>query len=117
MAVFFICEDATYSPVVGATPQGPPAELGPTNCPSTSSSNFPSRSTIEQKLLHLPDWSRIDLPEHERHIHARLGLNSARYLLLLRAVLRHWPAGSADKRLNAFTSGKSLWRNLFATRR
>ena len=33
MAVFFICDHVTYSPVVGATPQGPLAELGPKNLP------------------------------------------------------------------------------------
>ena len=106
MAVFFICDHATYSPVVGATPQGPLAELGPTNLPIDSSANFPSRSIIEQKLLYLPDWSRIDLPEHERHIHAMLGLNSALYLPLLRAGQCIGLLALADKRVNAFTSGE-----------
>ena len=35
-------------------------------------------------MLHLPDWSRIDLPEHERNIHKMFGVNSALYLPLLR---------------------------------
>jgi hypothetical protein len=31
-------------------------------------------------MLHLPDWSHIDLPEHERNIHKMFGVNSALYL-------------------------------------
>ena len=34
--------------------------------------------------MHLPDWSLIDLPEHERRVRERLGVNSALYLPLLR---------------------------------
>src|ERR1019366_6564612 len=34
--------------------------------------------------LYLPDWSLIDLPEHERHIHETVGVNSALYLPLMR---------------------------------
>ena len=113
MAVFFICDHATYSPVVGATPQGPLAELGPTNLPIDSSANFPSRAIIEQKLLYLPDWSRIDLPEHERHIHAMLGLNSALYLPLLRAGQCIGLLALADKRVNAFTSGEIALAEFF----
>ena len=106
IAVFFICDHATYSPVVGATLQGPLAELGPTNLPINSSANFPSRAIIEQKLLYLPDWSRIDLPEHERDIHAMLGLNSALYLPLLRADQCIGLLALADKRVDTFTAGE-----------
>ena len=35
-------------------------------------------------MLHLPDWSCIDLPEHELKIHKMYGVNSALYLPLLR---------------------------------
>ena len=49
-------------------------------------------------MLHLPDWSRIDLPEHERHIRDAFGVNSALYLPLLReanasACWCSWKAG------------------------
>ena len=30
--------------------------------------NFPSRVLVERRMLHLPDWSAIELPPHERHI-------------------------------------------------
>jgi hypothetical protein len=35
-------------------------------------------------MLHLPDWSCIDLPEHELKIHKMYGVNSALYLPLFR---------------------------------
>jgi two-component system, NtrC family, sensor kinase len=39
-------------------------------------------------MLHLPDWSLIDLPEHELKIHKMYGVNSALYLPLLRKGVR-----------------------------
>ena len=30
--------------------------------------NFPSRVLVERRMLHLPDWTAIELPPHERHI-------------------------------------------------
>jgi two-component system NtrC family sensor kinase len=106
MTIFFTCDDATYSPVVGATPQGPLAELGPTNLPIDPSANFPSRAVVEQKMLYLPDWSLIDLPEHERHIHASFDVNSALYLPLLRGGQCIGVLALGDKRANAFSAGE-----------
>ena len=79
-----LCDGATYSPAAVASPQGPLADLGPTNLPIDPSANFPSRAILDKKMLHLPDWSRIDLPEHELKIHKMFGVNSALYLPLLR---------------------------------
>jgi len=52
--------------------------------PIDPTSNFPSRVIEEKRLLHLPDWSAIDLPKHERKVRAKFGVNSALYLPLLR---------------------------------
>jgi GAF domain-containing protein len=79
-----LCDGATYSPAAVASPEGPLADVGPTNLPIDPSANFPSRAILDKKMLHLPDWSRIDLPEHERNIHKMFGVNSALYLPLLR---------------------------------
>jgi two-component system NtrC family sensor kinase len=76
--------DATFFAAAGATPEGPLAGPLPTNIPIDPSANFPSRAILDKKMLHLPDWSLIDLPEHERNIHKMFGLNSALYLPLLR---------------------------------
>jgi hypothetical protein len=84
LAFVLLCDGATYSPAAVASPEGPHADVGPTNLPINPSANFPSRAILDKKMLHLPDWSRIDLPEHELKIHKMYGVNSALYLPLLR---------------------------------
>jgi len=79
-----LCDGATYSHVAVASPEGPFVDQGPTNFPIDPSANFPSRAIVDKKMLHLPDWSLIDLPEHELKIRKRFGVNSALYLPLLR---------------------------------
>jgi signal transduction histidine kinase/CheY-like chemotaxis protein len=74
----------TYSPVAGASPLGPMVDMGPSNLPIDPDQNFPSRAIISNSMLHLPDWSTIELPPHERRIREALGVNSALYLPLLR---------------------------------
>jgi GAF domain-containing protein/CheY-like chemotaxis protein len=84
MAIVLRCDRDTYSPAAGATPAGPLADMGPSNVPVDSAANFPSRAIADKTMLHLPDWSAIELPEHEARIRAILGVNSALYLPLLR---------------------------------
>ena len=74
----------TFSPVAGATPTGPMADMGPSDIPVDPDHNFPSRAIVSKSVLHLPDWSEIDLPPHEQHIHDSLGLRSALYVPLVR---------------------------------
>ena len=81
-AFFLRCDRTTYSRVAMATPEGLLA--APANVPIDPNANFPSRAIVEKKTLHLPDWSLIDLPEHERFIHESFSVNSALYLPLLR---------------------------------
>jgi GAF domain-containing protein len=82
--VFFMRVDAnTYTPVAGVSRDGP-APLGAPNRPVDPATNFPSRAIVEKKTLHLPDWSQIELPEHERGIRDRFGVKAALYLPLLR---------------------------------
>jgi len=82
MAFLLRCDGTTYSPATVATSEG--MEPGPANLPIDPGANFSSRAIVEKKMLHLPDWSRIDLPQHERQIHEIHGVNSALYLPLLR---------------------------------
>jgi GAF domain-containing protein len=72
-----------FVPTAGATPQGP-MDLPPDRVPIDPTANFPSRAILAGETLHLPDWSGIELPEHERNIRAAFGINSALYLPLLR---------------------------------
>ncbi len=105
MALVLRCDGNTYSPAAGAAPGGPLADMGPSDLPVDPDANFPSRSIIEGKMLHLPDWSAIELPEHERNIREVLGVNSALYLPLLRegeciavlAFARKRPGAFSDK--------------------
>jgi len=46
--------------------------------------NFPSRAIVQKKTVHLPDWSLIELPAHERMIQDRLGIQTALFMPLLR---------------------------------
>ena len=102
MAFVLLREANAYVHAAGATPEGPMADLAPEHVPIDASANFPSRAFLAKKMLHLPDWSRIDLPEHERHIHETFGVSSSVYLPLLRqreciGVLALW-----GKRANLF---------------
>jgi GAF domain-containing protein len=83
--VFVLLRDgATFSSVAGATPEGPLAGPLPANMPIDRSVNFPSRAILDKKMLHLPDWSLIELPEEELKIRQMFGANSALFLPLLR---------------------------------
>src|SRR6516162_11125200 len=66
LVLVLLCDGATYSHAAVASPEGPFVDQGPTNFPIDPSANFPSRAIVDKKMLHLPDWSLIDLPEHEQ---------------------------------------------------
>ena len=84
MAFVLLRDGDAYIHTAGATPEGPLADLAPDRMPIDPDANFPSRAFLTKSELHLPDWSQIDLPEHECRIHERFGVNSALYLPLLR---------------------------------
>jgi GAF domain-containing protein/two-component sensor histidine kinase len=84
MAIVQKSDGKTYSPVAGATPAGPMADFKLSGVPVDPDHNFPSRAIVSKSMVHLPDWSVIELPPHERHRRETLGVNSALYLPLLR---------------------------------
>jgi GAF domain-containing protein/CheY-like chemotaxis protein/HAMP domain-containing protein len=84
-AIVMRTDGKTFSPVVGATPAGPMTDMGPSDIPVDPDQNFPSRAIVSKSILHLPDWSKIELPPHERRISEVLGVTSALYLPLVRA--------------------------------
>ena len=84
LAIVLRRDGNTFSPVAAATPNGPLADMGPANLPVDPDANFPSRAIVDKTILHLPDWSVIDLPEHERGIHVLFGVNASLMLPLLR---------------------------------
>lgn len=86
LSFFLRCHGATFSQAALVGPDGSPIPLDPTVLPIDPEINFPSRTFVSRQNLHLPDWSAIDLPEHERGIHETYGINSSLFLpLLLRA--------------------------------
>jgi two-component system NtrC family sensor kinase len=84
MSFVMLCDPAAFWVAAAATPEGLFDDLTLIKQPIDPSANFPSRVIVEKRALYLPDWSLIDLPEHERHIHETIGVNSALYLPLLR---------------------------------
>jgi hypothetical protein len=97
---------ALIVPTAGASPEGPLADFGPANMPIDPSANFPSRAILDKKMLHLPDWSLIDLPEHELKIHRMFGASSALFLPLLREGECIGLLALVGKRPNSFGPGE-----------
>ena len=77
------CDEQRFYTTVQADADGimPPVELG---APIDVAANFPSRVIVERAPLHLPDWSAIALPEHERRIQDVMGTHASLMLPLLR---------------------------------
>ena len=46
--------------------------------------NFPSQAMKSREVLHLPDWTVLDLPPFEQAIHEQVGIMSSLYLPFLR---------------------------------
>ena len=84
MAAVFTSDGRTYSPVAGATPDNPRAPMGPSNVPVDPDQTFPSRAIVTKSIVHVPNWSAIELPAHEQQIHKTLGVNSSLHLPLMR---------------------------------
>jgi len=107
------CDGATFSTATAATPEGSLPGGGPKNLPIDPSANFPSRAILDKKMLHLPDWSLIKLPEHERRIREMFGVNSALYLPLLRKGECIGLLTLAGKRPNAFGAAEIVQAESF----
>jgi signal transduction histidine kinase/DNA-binding response OmpR family regulator len=84
IAIVLRTDGHTFSPETGATGDGPLMDLGPSALPVDPVLNFPSRAIVDKAPLHLPDWSALDLPEHEKVIHRLLGARASLMLPLLR---------------------------------
>ncbi len=102
LAFILGCDAASYWPVATAGPEGllPPPDLRAVAIDPDA--NFPSRVIVTGKNLHLPDWSAVELPDYERMVHERIGINSALYLPLLREGKCIGLLGIAGKRAGSF---------------
>ncbi|MDH4114102.1 MAG: GAF domain-containing protein, partial [Burkholderiaceae bacterium] len=102
IAIVQICSGDNYSPKAMATPAGLTPVPGSTVMPVDPEANFPSRAIVSKTMLHVRDWSAVELPAHELVRHEQLGLNSALYLPLLRGDECVGVLVLGSKRTNAF---------------
>ena len=84
VAIVQIVSGDTYAPRAMATPAGLAPVPGAQRMPVDPDANFPSRAIAGKAVLHVRDWTAVELPPHEQLRHEQLGLNSTLYLPLLR---------------------------------
>jgi GAF domain-containing protein len=77
-------EGSTYSTVAVATPHGRTAGPMPTALPIDPGANLPSRVIVEKTMLHIPDWSAVELSEQDRRASELFKVKSSLMLPLLR---------------------------------
>jgi len=80
----FACDETAYWPIVGAIGGDLIPLYGPARAPIDIEANFPSRAIVSGQTYHVPDWSRIDLPDVERRVAEQSGFNSTLYLPLMK---------------------------------
>jgi hypothetical protein len=115
LSFVMLCDHTNFWVAAAATPEGLFDDLTLVKEPIDPSANFPSRAIVEKQLLYLPDWSLIDLPEHERQIHERIGVNSGclgRVDMTLPLRLSSDPLHSPDIHRGG-TLSKLLHRDIF----
>ncbi|MGV8989386.1 MAG: GAF domain-containing protein [Cypionkella sp.] len=84
MAMIVICDDDGLAFAAAASPAGPLDDLGIERVPLDPEDNFPSRAVLSKAMLHVPDYSAIDLPARVQANRVKFGLNSGLFLPLLR---------------------------------
>ena len=82
-AFVLLCDGDAFSVAASASPEG---VLTPRagRTPIDPNANFPSRAIVAKQKLHVPDYSLVELPEHERNVRDRYGANCSLFLPLLR---------------------------------
>ena len=102
--VVLLCDRDAYRTVARANRDGSVVALTGTPVPIDPSDSFPARVIVEKRMLHLPDWSVIDLPARERRIRESSKVEASLMLPLLREgdcigvlVFARAPAGAFSK--------------------
>ena len=91
LCVMLRCEGDHICPVAGVTADGALDDMGPAAAPIDPDANFPSRAVRAKAVVQIPDWSAMELPEHERRIHERVvhrqkRINASLYVPVLRGT-------------------------------
>ncbi len=97
-----------FSQVATATAGGVPVDMGSQLRPVDPVHNFPSRAILAKEILHIPDWTAIELPANERRVHELTQVKSSLMLPLLRqgecigvlALLRNVAGAFSDKEIS-----------------
>jgi GAF domain-containing protein len=100
------CDGNSYYPLAIAVPDGSfsaPASRAERIDPAA---NFPSRAIVSKQTVHYPDWSLIELPEYERMIGDKYGINSSLYLPLVRQGECIGLLALSAKQTDTFDEGK-----------
>ncbi|SDE74118.1 GAF domain-containing protein [Ruegeria marina] len=83
--VFVMQSDATEFWTRSAVgPEGPLDNVKFFRDPIDPDTNLPSRAILSKKVLNLPDWSEISLPDHDKSVQRRFGVNASLSVPLLR---------------------------------
>lgn len=82
--VAMMSDGATFWQGSRATPKGLDIRGESYKIPVDPEKNFPSQVISSRAMLHLPDWTVIDLPPFEQKIHNEDGIMSSLFLPLLR---------------------------------
>ena len=102
MSFVFLCRDNAIAVVAGASPAGP-MDVSMPDLPLDVHDNFPAQAVAAMEKLHLPDWSAIDLPEHEARIRQAFGIGSALYVPMVRDGICIGLLSYARSRAQAFS--------------
>ncbi|MBL8385975.1 MAG: GAF domain-containing protein, partial [Burkholderiales bacterium] len=112
MAVLFSREGSGYR-VMSLAKEGQPAgEPSAALHPLDPDANFPSRVMVEKSMLHLPDWSAIELPPHEQRIYEESAIRASLTLPIIRdgdcigciGVVRRIAGAFSDKEIGLMQS-------------
>ncbi len=82
-AAFSRVEAKHYVPCAIFTPAGFENERWTEPVPIDAAANFPSQAIVSQKLVHIPDWDAIELPERQKMIRATTGARASLAVPLL----------------------------------
>ncbi len=84
MAVMFGREGDHYRVMTIASSEHPAGEPFAELIPLDAQANFPSQVILNKTLLHIPDWSAVELPKHEQRVYDKDGYRSALFLPVMR---------------------------------
>ena len=105
-AGFLRCDGKTYAAVVGVYKDGTPMKMNDSDTPVDPGADFPSQTIVSKAIVHVPDWSAIELPAKQRRVHEALGVRSSIHLPLVRGDECIGVLALGRLKAGAFTEGE-----------